>query len=77
MPDNSVLRSMERLCELPPDSLNQDAVLTGIPGWDSLRVVEFVAMLDSNYGVTLEFEKMAGCTTAGDLVNLVESARKS
>jgi acyl carrier protein len=77
MSDDSVLRSIERLCELPPDSLDQSAVLTGIPGWDSLRVVEFVALLDSDYGITLEFEKMAGCTTAGDLVNLVESARKS
>jgi acyl carrier protein len=77
MADNPVLRSIERLCELPSDSLTQDAVLTGIPGWDSLRVVEFVAMLDSDYGITLDFEKMAGCTTTGDLANLVESARKS
>jgi acyl carrier protein len=77
MADNPVARSIERLCELPADSLTRSAVLTEIPGWDSLRVVEFVATLDSEYGITVDFEKMAGCVTVGDLSDLVEGARKS
>jgi len=71
------VHSIERLCELPPDSLQRDTVLTGITGWDSLRVVEFVATLDSDYGVIVDFEKMAGCTTVGDLADLVEGTRKN
>ena len=70
----TLLRSFERLCELPAGSLESGTAIESIDGWDSLRVVELVAMLDSDYGVTVEYEKLAASKTVGELLSHVEDA---
>jgi acyl carrier protein len=74
MPENSILSSIERLCAMPQGSLGLDTRLARIPSWDSLRVLEFVAMLDTDFGITLESDAMGDCETVGDLAELVEDA---
>ena len=75
MADDALLCSLERLCGLRLGSLERATLLSSIEKWDSLRVVEFVALTDSEYGVTVDYEKLAGCQTVGDLIALVEEQR--
>lgn len=68
------LRALEQLLEVPFASLEQDTEITSIESWDSLRVVELVGLLDSDYGITVDYEALADCKTVGDLIALKEQA---
>jgi acyl carrier protein len=41
-------------------------------GWDSLSVLEFIAKLDSTFGVRLSMDSLSQVTTVGQLIASVE-----
>jgi len=75
--DDVLVRSVERLCDLQNGTLHRDTTLKSIEQWDSLRIVEFVALADSEYGVVLDYDRLSGCQTVGELVALVEEQRRA
>ena len=69
------LRALEKLVGAPAETLRPETVIRSIAGLDSLRMVELIAMLDSDYGITIDYDAMAGCATLGDLLELAQAAQ--
>ena len=62
------------MLECEPNEISDDTVLADLPTWDSLAVLSFVALADSQLGVTVEGAKLSGCKTVSDLIALVPGA---
>lgn len=58
----------ENLAELlEVDALDPAQPLDSYENWDSLTVISFIALLDSDYGVNMNAKDIAAFTTAGQL----------
>ena len=57
---------------LEEEELYTSDVLVDYEYWDSLTVLSILALLDSNYKITLTSDDLDNCSTFGDLLNLVE-----
>ena len=49
------------------DELKPEDILQDMPEWDSLTILSVIAMVDSDYNVSLTAEELANFTTASDL----------
>lgn len=57
--------------EADPEQFCGNTVLTDLPHWDSLRLLELIALLDQELGVKLNASLLVRCQTAGELLGLV------
>lgn len=55
------------------DEMNLTDEFRSYPEWDSLTYLSVIAMLDENYGVTIELEDFRKQLTVGELMNEVFS----
>lgn len=67
---------LEELLELPKGTLGGDKALENIPEWDSLSIISFIALADSNYGVILQPKVVEACQTIDDLARSIEEHQK-
>ena len=58
---------------LEEEDLSASDVLVDYEFWDSLTVLSILALLDSNYKITLTSDDLDNCSTFGDLLKLVEA----
>ena len=63
------LASMENLLELPAGTLTGAENLDDLEGWNSLAMVEYIALADSN-GTKLTPRQIRECQTVDDLARL-------
>ena len=77
MANDFFLRALEEMCDAPEGSFEPATRLSDMMGWDSLTVVKFIAFLDTEYGITVESEKVYTCQTAADLEALVDAQRSA
>jgi len=75
MRPDAFLPALEKLMEVPPGSLHAETAFKKIDAWDSLRVVELVALLDTEYNVTVDYDKLIALNTVGDLISVIDSER--
>lgn len=71
---------MEKLIEqmieiFEVDSISPDDVLRTYNLWDSLSVLSLVAVVDDDYGVSMDADDLADIVTASDLFAFVEARR--
>ena len=59
--------------DAPPGSLSSDSEFRSLPAWDSLKLLDLLAMLDKSYGVTVDADRLEACKTVLDLFNLVNA----
>ncbi len=71
MTRDEILRHLERLLEVVPNSLSGNERLSGIPAWDSIAVLAFVTTTEEIWGILLDAEQVSGCQTVNDLLTLV------
>jgi acyl carrier protein len=66
-------RFFEKLSELlvREQSLTGWETLSELEGWDSVAVISFMAMADSEFGVTVSPKDIAACKTINDIAALV------
>lgn len=64
---------MEELFVADEDNIDIHTHLKEIKTWDSLSMVNFVAMADVEYNKMLGFEAVLAAETVGDLYELVRS----
>ena len=57
--------------EADPVQFCGNTVLSDLPHWDSLRLLELIALLDQELGVKLNASLLVRCQTAGELLGLV------
>ncbi len=59
--------------DITPGSLKPATVFKELDGWNSMQALIFIAMIDSEYGVTLTAENLHDCITVSDLFSLVQN----
>ncbi len=65
------LNGLEEIMELDENSLAGTENLKDLEVWDSLAVLGFIAMIDNNFGLTLDVKKIMDCVSVEDLISLV------
>lgn len=71
MKKNEFFAAVAAILEISPLGLNGTEVLEDIGNWDSLAVISFVAMVDSDMNHSVEPEKLKKARTLNDLAALV------
>jgi acyl carrier protein len=75
MTREEVLIKFERSSEEPLRSgtLKGDELCSDLDGWNSLAVLNFISVINKDYGLTLQPAKLIACQTVSDVVELVIS----
>jgi acyl carrier protein len=64
------LLAMDRILELPEGTLTGAESLDDLENWNSLAMVEYIALADSNNGTQLSPRQIRDCTSIDDLAKL-------
>lgn len=72
MQKKEFLNKIEEILEIDDDSLTGSEALADIEEWDSLAVMGFIAMVDTNFDITLDADKIQKCETVNDLCSLLD-----
>jgi len=62
---------LDEMLDLAPGTLTGGEELEGLDGWDSVAVITFIALADSEYGVVLPPKEIAACRTVSTLADLI------
>jgi len=62
---------LDEILDLPAGTLKGAEALEELEGWDSVAVITFIAMADSEFGAILPPKEIAVCRSVGDLADLV------
>ncbi|MGQ0552594.1 MAG: acyl carrier protein [Planctomycetota bacterium] len=62
---------LEAATRAVPGSLRPETALAGLPGWDSLGLVQFLADVADRSGVRLEVAELRGAATVAALAELI------
>jgi acyl carrier protein len=65
--------ALEGLLELAPGTITGTELIADLPGWDSMAVVGFIAMVDETFGVIVPASRLLQCKTTAELAELVGS----
>ena len=57
--------------DVPKGSLTANTGFRDIPEWSSMHALIIIALIDTEYGVTLNGEDLRSASTIGDLFNIV------
>lgn len=71
MTHQEFLTAMDEHLELPPGTLNGSERLEDLEMWDSVSMMSYIAMADTN-GVKLSPRQIVNCSTVNDLAKLAE-----
>ena len=68
-------RSLRRICEHSLPGLRADTVLEGLPGIDSLRLLQAVANLEQHFHVEIDVVALDDLSSVQDILNAVSRGR--
>lgn len=63
--------AIAEMLDCEASEVHGDSVLKELPNWDSLAVLSFVALADSQLGTVVAGEDLIRCRTVDDLAALV------
>ena len=66
-----ILHEIERALEMEEGTLVAQVELSGLKNWDSLAVIDFIAMMDSKFSTRVSHITISNCITVNDLCNLL------
>jgi acyl carrier protein len=66
-----LISKLETTLDAAPGSIQENQALGDIPQWDSLAVVAFMALADSDYGKKVTPAAITSCRSVADLIKLV------
>lgn len=75
MTRQDVLKLIEEMLQIKSGSLRGPEKLKEIEGWDSLSVVDFMALADKHCGLALLGNQVAACKTLDELIDLLGISR--
>ncbi len=64
------LLAMDNLLELPENTLHGPEQLDDLENWNSLSMIEYIALADSGKGAKLSPRQIRDCNTIDDLAKL-------
>lgn len=65
------INQIAEILEIEPLNLSGTEVLEEIGNWDSLSIISFVAMVDTELKIIVDPEKLKNAKTINDLIELV------
>lgn len=71
MDKSQFIAAVAAILEIEPAGLNGSEVLEDVGNWDSLSIISFVAMVDSELNQVVDPEKLKQARTFDDLAALV------
>jgi len=67
----------QRLAEaIDIETVNDDMVFEELDEWDSLTVLSVIAMMDSDYGLTIYADQLKKLRTVADLKEFILASKK-
>ena len=69
---NEFLLQMDEILDLPAGTLRGDEKLEELTNWDSTSLITFIAMAETNNGVSISPGQIVTCTTVADLLQLAQ-----
>ena len=72
MTKKELIEILEEIVEAEPNTLTGEERLEDLESWDSLAVVNFIAVVDENFGLTLEPAKIMKSETINQLILLLD-----
>jgi acyl carrier protein len=76
MDKNIFYKRLDEMLEVAPGTIQGSVELAGLEAWDSLAVMSFIAMIDSQYQISLPAVAIIACRTVDDLATLVEEDQR-
>lgn len=71
MKKSEFVEMIEQIVEADEGTLSGSESLRELDGWDSLAVIQFIARVDENFGITLTPKRLVECKTIDDLAGLL------
>jgi acyl carrier protein len=65
------LNKLEEIMEAPEGSLKGDEQLADLPRWDSMTVVQFIALVDEEFGTQVSASELLEAKAVPHLVRLL------
>ncbi len=62
---------LAKALEADPRSFSATTILHGLHNWDSMKLLEVIALVDEQIGMNLNADELAKCETAGEICDLV------
>jgi acyl carrier protein len=72
MRTSDFLKHLDSALDLPEGTLTGTEQLSDIPEWDSLAVISFIALVDEQFNIIVEGEKLAEAKSIVDLLALLK-----
>ena len=72
MPKDRFLRLIEEILGKESDALQGPELVRDTKEWDSMAVVDFMALVDKHAGATPSLDAISRCATFDDLYALIE-----
>ena len=63
-------RKMDQLLNIPTGSVQGSQALSSLKNWDSLTILEFIVLADTEFQRDLQPSQIAACKTVDDLAEL-------
>lgn len=76
MDNKEFMEDLAAVLEVEPEELNADFALTR-DNWNSLSIVSTIVLIDEQFGVAVEGEKLRECQSVGALLQLIKIAAAS
>jgi acyl carrier protein len=67
MEKQQFLEMIEGILELRPRTLEGRERLTDFEQWDSIAILDYLALVDRSFGLILNVDEIASCQTVNDL----------
>jgi acyl carrier protein len=67
------MEDLAAILEIEPTEINMDCGLDR-SNWNSLAIVAAIALIDEQFGINIEGDKLRECASVGDLWKLIQNA---
>ena len=71
------LLEMDEILDLPAGTLRGHEKLEELQNWDSTSLITFIALAETNNGVSISPGQIVTCSTVADLLRLAQAERSS
>lgn len=65
------LPHLAQVIEADIGTMSESTVLNELPNWDSMRLLEVIALVDEQLGVNLNANQLAKCETVGQILDIL------
>jgi acyl carrier protein len=74
MDREQMVAQLEVVLEVSPGLLRAEDEVRSLEHWDSLKLLEILALADEQFHVELDADCLAGCAKIGDILSLLENS---